>query len=274
MDQLQVLGKQKIGNFEFVAIEGGFGEGKKAMAVKDIAEIHEKEAKVINQAINMNHSRFIEGVDIIDILGVNQIDPKDFGYTQQAINSYLGLKNKGLNAGIYLLSERGYAKLLKILEDDTAWEIYDGLVDNYFSMRQQTTSLPKNNTELLLETALKHERDIVEVTNRIEKLETETCINSSQRRKIQGQVMSTVIKELGGKKSNAYKNPSINRTAFSNCYSQIKKVFDVASYADIPKVRFEEAMKLIPKWRPSLELQNRISESNGIGYLWEEGDGG
>ena len=38
---------------------------------------------------------------------------------------------------IYLLSERGYAKLLKILEDDTAWELYDQFVDGYFDMREQ-----------------------------------------------------------------------------------------------------------------------------------------
>lgn len=51
---------------------------------------------------------------------------KDSGFTQNQINASLN---------IYLLSERGYAKLLKILEDDKAWEIYDELVDNYFNMR-------------------------------------------------------------------------------------------------------------------------------------------
>lgn len=268
MVHIQAIGIQKIGNYEFIAIEGGFGEGKRGLTVKDIADIHETEVRRINEVINRNRNRFVDDVDIVDLKSVivlNDSEIAEFGFTQNAFNA---------SKSIFILSERGYTKLLKILEDDKAWEIYDELVDNYFSMRKQVTLSPKNNTELLLETALKHERDIVEVTHRLEKLETETCINTSQRRKIQGQVMSTVIKELGGKKSNAYKNPSINRTAFSNCYSQIKKVFDVASYADIPKVRFEEAMKLIPKWRPSLELQNRISESNGIGYLWEEGDGG
>lgn len=44
--------------------------------------------------------------------------------------------------GIYLLSERGYAKLLKILEDDKAWEQYEKIVDGYFNMRK---SLKENN---------------------------------------------------------------------------------------------------------------------------------
>lgn len=135
MNKLKVIGTQKIGDFEFVAIEGGFGEGKKAMTVKDIAVIHKKEVKHVNEAITNNINRFKFGIDIIDILGVDQIGPKDFGYSQQAINSYVGLRNKGFKVGIYILSERGYAKLLKMLEDDTAWEIYDQLVDNYFNMK-------------------------------------------------------------------------------------------------------------------------------------------
>ena len=36
----------------------------------------------------------------------------------------------------YLLSERGYSKLLKLLDDDIAWEQYDKLVDGYFNMRK------------------------------------------------------------------------------------------------------------------------------------------
>lgn len=127
---------------------------------------------------------------------------------------------------------------------------------------------PISNTELLLETALKHERNLAAVNERLDKLETETIINSSQRRKIQGLVRSTVIKILGGKKSNAYKNKSINRAAFSNCYNQLKAVFDVASYMDIPKARFIEAIDLIPKWKPDLELQARINQANGISSLW------
>jgi len=141
MIELIITGKQKIGSIEFTGIEGGFGEDKKAMLIKDIARIHGKQVKHVNEAINANLKRFKTGTDIIDILGVGEIDPKDFGYSKQAVNAYKGLKKKGLQAGIYLLSERGYAKLLKILEDDAAWEIYEQLVDGYFHMRQEITGL-------------------------------------------------------------------------------------------------------------------------------------
>jgi hypothetical protein len=35
------------------------------------------------------------------------------------------------STNIYILSERSYAKLLKIMDDDLAWEKYDQLVDGY-----------------------------------------------------------------------------------------------------------------------------------------------
>lgn len=138
MNELKVIGKQKVGEIQFTGIEGGFGENKKAMLVKDIAAIHGKPVSYINRAINQNYKRFTEGVDIID-LKTNASDASVL--SELFTNAQIGNANN-----IYLLSERGYAKLLKILEDDTAWELYDKLVDGYFAMRQ---AIKENAPELL-----------------------------------------------------------------------------------------------------------------------------
>lgn len=128
MQELKVLGKEKVGKFEFTGIEGGFGEDKKAMLVKDIAAIHDRPVKAINQAIERQINRFKNGIDILDLKVENfAVTLSDLGFNQGQINA---------SKHIYMLSERGYAKLLKILEDDTAWDIYDELVDNYFNMRE------------------------------------------------------------------------------------------------------------------------------------------
>lgn len=126
--KLKVLGQEKIGQYEFTGIEGGFGEDKRAMLVRDIAVIHNLETRTVNQTINRNIKRFKTGVDILDLKQITRSDVfSEYGFTK----AQWGNANN-----IYMLSERGYAKLLKILEDDTAWDIYDDLVDNYFNMRQ------------------------------------------------------------------------------------------------------------------------------------------
>lgn len=152
MNELQVTGTQKIGGHEFTGIEGGFGQGKKAMLVKDIAGIHGQTVGNINLLINRNRKRFKDGVDIIDLKSkVAQTHltencsstQKDFAL----VLSNSGFSQNQINAtkNIYLLSERGYAKLLKILEDDKAWEIYDELVDGYFNMRKNLKQLPADD---------------------------------------------------------------------------------------------------------------------------------
>lgn len=147
---VKINGLKKIDGMKFHDIEGGFGEGKKAMLVKEIAEIHGRELREINERINSNRKRFKNNIDILDLLGIDLTDTeiKEFGFSQQAINSYRGLKARGQTTGIYLLSERGYAKLLKILEDDVAWEQYEKLVDGYFNTRGQALSTSELSPEL------------------------------------------------------------------------------------------------------------------------------
>lgn len=127
MNQIKVTGQEHVGNIKFTGIEGGFGKDKKAMLVKDIAKIHNRPVYKINELINRNIKRFKDGIDIIDLKSViPQKDKEKFGFNQNSWNR---------SSNIYLLSERGYAKLLKLLEDDTAWEKYDQLVNGYFDQR-------------------------------------------------------------------------------------------------------------------------------------------
>ncbi|MBS0937650.1 ORF6N domain-containing protein [Lactiplantibacillus plantarum] len=138
MNNLKVISREHIGKYEFTGIEGGFGKNKKAMLVKDIAKIHGRLVKEINKLIKQNSQRFKNGIDLIDLKQV---------ISNNLFSQYGFTKAQWGNANnIYLLSERGYSKLLKILEDDKAWEIYDQLVDNYFNMRQ---SIKENQPSLV-----------------------------------------------------------------------------------------------------------------------------
>ena len=86
------------------------------MLVKEIAEIHGREEKHINELINNNIKRFNVNIDIVNLLS-----SKDF----EVVVDDLGLRTSNRQKYSYLLSERGYSKLLKILEDDVAWEQYE-----------------------------------------------------------------------------------------------------------------------------------------------------
>lgn len=135
---LEVKGTQEFLGKEIPVIYGGFGSNQKVVLAKTIAEIHGAKTFHINELINNNIKRFKSEIDVMDLgIALNDTELKELGFTQQAINSYKGLRAKGQGGNIYLLSERGYAKLIKIMDSDLAWDIHDQLMDEYFSMREE-----------------------------------------------------------------------------------------------------------------------------------------
>lgn len=130
MSNLVLNGTTTVCGISVPNIEGGFGEGKKVLLAKDIALLHGKKLFHVNEAINNNRKRFKDGIDAIDLKG------SEFAIV--LVDSKI-LNQKAVNASnhIYALSERGYSKLLKIFDDDLAWEKYDEVMDEYFALRSQ-----------------------------------------------------------------------------------------------------------------------------------------
>ncbi|HHT7063000.1 TPA: ORF6N domain-containing protein [Bacillus cereus] len=195
MNKLQIIGKQTVAGYEFTGIEGGFGNDKKAMLVKEVAEIHGQPLKEINRRINTNRNRFKNGVDIIDLLSGSE------PLRELAIlNGWIG-SNRTQN--VYLLSERGYAKLLKILEDDTAWELYDKLVDGYFNMRKQQIDTTQLSPELqmfqtLFTTLATQELNQRKLEQKVDNISEIVALNSKDWRKDTTSILNKIARKQGG----------------------------------------------------------------------------
>ena len=138
MNNLKVLGKEHIGKYQFTGIEGGFGKDKKAMLVKDIAGVHGQTVGNINRIIKNNRKWFEDGIDIIDLLNASE-SFREFAEKQ-------GLVGSNRTQHVYLLSELGYATLVKFMDDDQATKVYKTLVRQYFNMRQ---AIKENQPDLL-----------------------------------------------------------------------------------------------------------------------------
>lgn len=184
MEALKVLGTEKIGKIEFTGIEGGFGEGKKAMLAKDVALIHGRSLREINEVITRNIKRFKDEIDIIDLLNRSE---RFRNFAKEN-----GLIGSNRTQHVYLLSERGYAKLLKIMDDDKAWDIYDELVDNYFNMR---VAIKENKPAIVNQERLKIMKDnsATRRANMLYKIAMATDSNSSKQ-----QLLARAAKEITG----------------------------------------------------------------------------
>ena len=95
---------------------------------------------------------------------------------------------------------------------------------------------------------------------RIEKLENTMTIDYGQQKYLGDLVSLVVIEALGGKKSNAYSE--IGKKVFAECNRDVKSYFGVNARNNIPKLRYEEAVKYIKGWQPCTNTKMQIRDCN------------
>ena len=268
-------GTQEFMNKQIPVIVGGFGEDQKVVLAKTIAEIHGMKTKHVNELINRNIKRFKSEIDILD-LGVvlNDTELKELGFTQQALNSYKGLRAKGKGGNIYLLSERGYAKLIKIMDTDLAWEIHDRLIDEYFQLReavkQQVRKLtPLEELRLQYQVLEVHSKEIESVREEVtgvreefQDLKDNMPLFGEESDKLQAEIRKVGVAILGGYKSNAYNDNSLRGKVYKDIQNQLKREFGVERYKAIKRCQLDIAMEIVQNYKAPTVLVTEISKLN------------
>lgn len=218
--ELIVKGEIDINGISIKNIEGGFGDGLKCMSIPDIASVHNQPIKEINRRINENRTRFRDGIDIIDIKNCGGFEPLQLGMSQMQVSK---AKN------IYILSERGYSKLIKLLTDEASWEAYDLLLDNYFHLREENKTIKhyiRNNNRLTdkcllnLDGQKKEESDFIFLVNNAVRNEVERAIE-------QLGIKAGVIALKSGMRDNTMSAWRTRKMTFQ--FDQLEKITEVIS---------------------------------------------
>ena len=163
MNEIKVLGKQEFMGREIQVLEGGFGENQRIITAKEVANIHNTELREINQSLNrmLERGRLQENIDYIDLM------QDEFS---KSLAVTLGLVGSNRTKNVYILSERGYCKLIKYMDDDESWDVMEKFVDEYFRMRE----VIKSDEQLLAQLCLQLYRggqDAVVASQRITEIE-------------------------------------------------------------------------------------------------------
>ena len=96
--------------------------------------------------------------------------------------------------------------------------------------------------------------------NRIVNLENHMTIDYGQQRVLEDTVNKTVINVLGGKDSDAYKE--VGRKVFAECNRDLKHYFNVNARNNVPKNRFDDAVKYAKNWKPCTNTMMLIYNCN------------
>lgn len=120
---------------------------------------------------------------------------------------------------------------------------------------------PMSQEDIMIAT-LENQKEIKKqlktVTNDVEVLKSEVDLSRYQKNRLSKLVRKNAMDAVGGKHSNAYKH--LYRVAVTEHWRAIKNHFDVASYEEIPKLRFDEAVDLASLWQPSASLAYDIKQ--------------
>lgn len=199
MNDLVVTGKQEFMGKDIPVVLGGFGSDKKCVSDKTIAEIHGMKAFHVRELIGGNARRFAANIDFIDIkqrIGENDTLEilQSLGYAKQSVTQA---------NHIYILSERGYAKLIKIMDTDLAWEIHDRLIDEYFELREENHKLNNLSPQLqfLISMELEQKRQaekLEAVDNKVDSIKEVVALNPTQWRKDSSNIVNKIALSLGG----------------------------------------------------------------------------
>lgn len=235
----------------------------RVLTTQQIAEAYEADYDIVNRNFNNNKERYMEGKHFICLTGEElkqaKANGKIYGLQQNA--------NK-----FYLWTEKGAFLHAKSLNTDKAWEVYDRLVDSYF------TKKPLTQLEILSQSVdilNRHEKEIKQIDNRMDRLEYDIPLYGIEAKELSDHVKRKGVKVLGGKQSEAYKDSEIRSKLYRDIYDQLKREFGIydeggraRSYTALKRKYLADAHKFIdcyeaPKYL--LELIENVNAQMGLG---------
>lgn len=239
MDELIKIGNQQISTKEY--------NGQRVVTFKDIDTVHERPDGTARKRFNDNKKRFIEGEDYF------KISPSEFRTT-------IGKMDVRQQNDVTLITEQGYLMLAKSLTDDLAWKVQRDLVSTYFRVVKQKPLTLEQIMRIQLGMVDKHEE-------RLDRLENTMNIDYAQQKQIKNFAAEVVVSALGGKDSKAYKHRAedgskISSQTFSRFWHDFNDYFNINAYANLPRVKFKEALEYINRWQPPTNMQLEIGRIN------------
>jgi ribosomal protein L17 len=212
--------------------------GARVLTTQQLAEAYGTDNRRISENFNANKSRYTEGKHYFLLQG-DQL--KKFG--EQYGNSVSVERVSKL----YIWTEKGAWLQAKSLNTDEAWEAYEMLVDDYYTVKQQVKVLSEReqlmaSMRLSLETA----EEITQVKGEVKEIrgmvENQITLDYGEQLKIK--------KSVGSRVYEIESEPTVRSALFRELYRDIKDRFGVASYRDIKRKDILSAINYINAWIP------------------------
>lgn len=115
---------------------------ERVLTTQQLADSYGTDTKTISNNFNNNKSRYVEGKHYICLQGEIL---REFLHS-----SNLGLQNESKIRTLYLWTEKGTFLHAKSLNTDVAWEVYDRLMETYFTIKEKKIAMSELSPQLQL----------------------------------------------------------------------------------------------------------------------------
>lgn len=193
-------------------------QGQRVVTAWDIAKVHNREVKRINEQFNRNKEKMIENEDFF-IIKRNEI-PKSLSATLMDLWEFAPSMNE-----MVLFTESGYLMLVKTFTDDLSWKVQRELIKGYFIAKEFVKPLTPAE-QLLAQAQL-----MVNMENRLNTLEKNNArLENNLRRTITSDYFTVIgYANFRGINADKYNSSVIGRKASKickDCGLAIGKVID------------------------------------------------
>lgn len=222
----------------------------RVLTTQQIAEAYGTDSKTISYNFNHNKERYIDGKHFICLSGDEL----------RAFREIHDLPNN-LNK-LYLWTEKGAFLHAKSLNTDTAWEVYDRLVDNYFEKPKSVPMTTDQKIQLLAQGNVELTEKIDKVDKDLQEFKADMPLLALECQRITRAKNQKVVPLMGGKSAPAYKNKSLMHKVYSDVDAQLRREFGVNTYKAIKRNQCDFAVKIIEDYVLPMYLKEEIDAEN------------
>lgn len=174
-------------------------------------------------------------------------------------SSYTNSQNKELPS--FLLTKKGCELYGTRMTGEKGTQFAVKYIDRFNEMEQHIQQqLPSDPVELALQQSLKNYQEIKGIKEDVVLLKDSMRIDGRQEFAVKSQGKSKVLETLGGYNSPAYN--ALSKKVFSRMWRDFNNHFVLPRSTDLPKVKFDEAVKFIAMWRPDTSTAIEIDSYN------------
>lgn len=166
----------------------------------------------------------------------------------------------GRSRKTYYINRDGFTLLAMGFTGKEALQFKLKYIEAFNAMEQELKQPKLSTKELLLRATNEHEQRIEKLETKVQKAFDDAPINFVQQKRLEDARKKRVIEVLGGYDSNAYKQ--IARKVFAACSRDVKRLFTIPRYNELPKADFEAAIDFVESWSPDAIITYEINALN------------